>query len=67
MPKPSLPKELYRSYRADIKFNEKEWKKLCEMADEEDMTVPSFVRLLIQKWYRMKHNPDKRGELPNLI
>jgi len=56
MAKPKLPKELYRSYRADIKFNEKEWQKLCELANEEEMTVPSFVRLLIKKWYSIKND-----------
>ena len=56
MAKTHLPKELYRSYRSDIKFNEKEWQKLCELANNEEMTIPSFVRLLIEKWYRIKND-----------
>jgi predicted DNA-binding ribbon-helix-helix protein len=67
MPKPALPKNLYRSYRADVKFNEAEWKKLVEMAENENMTVASFIRLLIQKWYRIQSTPNKKGELPTLI
>jgi hypothetical protein len=67
MARKTLPKNLFRNYRADIKFNEAEWKKLNELANEEEMTVPSFVRILITKWYRMKNTPNKQGELPTLI
>jgi hypothetical protein len=67
MAKNNLPKELYRSNRADVKFNEKEWKQLCELATEEGMTVPNFIRFLIHRDYKIKKSPNRIGELPSLI
>ncbi len=67
MARTPLPKNLFRNYRADVKFNEAEWKKLNEMAEANNMTVPSFIRILIQKWYRLQSTKDKHGELPDLI
>jgi hypothetical protein len=37
------------------------------MAEANNMTVPSFIRILIQKWYRLQSTKDKNGELPDLI
>ena len=48
MARPKLPEDRKRKKRCEILFTEKEWQKLCELANEEEISVPQFVRLLIK-------------------
>ena len=67
MARKPLPKNLKRNYRCEILFNEAEYQNLNEMVNQEGMMIPSFIRILIKKWYRIKNTPNKQGKLPSLI
>ena len=64
MARPKLPEDRKRKKRCEILFTEKEWQKLCQLANEEEMNVPPFVRLLIKNWYSIK-NDDFISSLNN--
>jgi hypothetical protein len=40
---------------------------ICELANDEGMMIPTFIRILIKKWYIIKNSPNKQGYIPTLI
>jgi len=56
MPKPPLPPEKYKSKKAEILMTESEYKALTNLAKSQNMTISKFVREVLRKWAKEKHN-----------
>lgn len=65
MPKPSLPPELFKSKKVEVRYTEKEFQALVNLANENKMTVSQFIRQCVQEWARAKI--AKRNKIPDYV
>jgi hypothetical protein len=65
MPKPPLPPEMFKGKRVEVRWTEKEFQALVNMANNSGMTVSELIRKCVQEWAREKMK--KRNPIPDYV
>jgi hypothetical protein len=62
MPKPPLPPEMYRGKKVEVRYNEKEYLALSNLARANGITISQLIRKCVQEWARAKMEKPKEIE-----
>lgn len=54
MPKPPLPPEMYRGKKVEIRYNEKEYLALSNLAQANGITISQLIRKCVKEWARLR-------------
>lgn len=60
MPRPALPKNLFRSKQVVVRYNEKEYLALANLAQANGITISQLIRKCVQEWARSKMDKQQQ-------
>jgi predicted HicB family RNase H-like nuclease len=65
MPKPPLPPDIFKGKKIEVRYNEKEYQALLNLAKGNGMTISQFIRKCVQEWAQSKM--EKRNKIPDYV